>query len=169
MGDTREGEWMGLDRYLPWPLARAGGSRWVWQAVCRGGGGGGGERRGREWDGRNTPWWLNCACILLGDTREGDWLRLDPCIPWPGLVGLDAFGMLFGVGGGGGGGRRGRDWDARNTQSCQPLDSTNKYSALQKLVFSFKIRIFFNRPSFQIILFWDLIYVLMQRKCIGPH
>ena len=39
--------------------------------------------------------------------------------------------------------------------------STSKIS-----IFPSKFIFFFNRPSFQIILFWDLIYVLTQRKCI---
>ena len=40
--------------------------------------------------------------------------------------------------------------------------STSKIS-----IFPSKFVFFFNRPSFQIILFWDRIDVLTQRKCIG--
>ena len=52
-------------------------------------------------------------------------------------------------------------------QSCQPLEAQISTQHLKNEYFPFKIHIFFNRPSFQIILFWDLIYVLTQRKCIG--
>ena len=60
-----------------------------------------------------------------------------------------------------------RRWWKDYMQSCQPLEAQISTQHLKNSYFPFKIRIFFNRPSFQIILFWDLIYVLTQRICIG--